>query len=51
MLKTFFPDPNITGNANGNFADSYSTGGNVNQYNGRIDYSLSQKQRIFGRYT
>ena len=36
---------------NGNFADSYSAGGDVNQYNGRIDYSLGQKQRIFGRYT
>ena len=23
----------------------------MNQYNGRIDYTLSQKQRIFGRYT
>jgi hypothetical protein len=51
MVKTFFPEPNITPNANGNFADSYSSGGDVNQYNGRIDYSLSQKQRIFGRYT
>jgi hypothetical protein len=51
MVKTFFPEPNITPNANGNFADSYSSGGDVNQYNGRIDYALSQKQRIFGRYT
>ena len=51
MMKTFFPEPNITPNANGNFANSYSSGGDVNQYNGRIDYALSQKQRIFGRYT
>src|SRR5579863_2316806 len=51
MVKTFFPEPNITPNANGNFADSYSSGGDVNQYNGRIDYTLGQKQRIFGRYT
>src|SRR5580658_2884795 len=51
MMKTFFPEPNITPNASGNFADSFSSGGNVSQYNGRIDYSLSQKQRIFGRYT
>jgi Carboxypeptidase regulatory-like domain len=51
MIKTFFPEPNITPNANGNFANSYSSGGDVNQYNGRIDYSLSQKQRIFVRYT
>jgi hypothetical protein len=51
MMKTFFPEPNITPNANGNFADSYSSGGNVNQYNGRIDYHPGQKQTIFGRYT
>ncbi|MGB6687766.1 MAG: TonB-dependent receptor [Terracidiphilus sp.] len=51
MMKTFFPEPNITPNANGNFADSFSSGGNVSQYNGRMDYSLGQKQRIFGRYT
>ncbi len=50
-VKTYFPEPNITPNANGNFADSYSSGGDVNQYNGRIDYTLGQKQRIFGRYT
>jgi hypothetical protein len=51
MINTFFPKPNITPNANGNFADSYSSGGDVNQYNGRIDWSLSQKQRFFARYT
>ena len=51
IVKTYFPEPNITPNANGNFADSFSSGGDVNQYNGRIDYNLSQKQRIFGRYT
>src|SRR5579863_4897775 len=51
IVKTYFPEPNITPNANGNFADSYSSGGDVNQYNGRIDYTLGQKQRIFGRYT
>jgi hypothetical protein len=51
MVKTFFPEPNITPNANGNFADSYSSGGDVNQYNGRIDFHPGQKQTIFGRYT
>ena len=51
VMKTYFPEPNITPNANGNFADSFSSGGDVNQYNGRIDYTLSQRQRIFGRYT
>ena len=43
--------PNLTGSTTANFADSYSTGGNVDQYNARIDYALSQRQRIFGRYT
>jgi len=51
MVKTFFPEPNITPNAQGNFADSYSSGGDTNQYNGRIDWTASQKQRVFGRYT
>ena len=50
-LLSYFPMPNQTNNPNGNFAESYSTGGDVNQYNERIDYNLSSKQRIFGRYT
>jgi hypothetical protein len=51
MVSTFFPKPNITPNANGNFAVSYSSGGDVNQYNARIDFHPGQKQSIFGRYT
>jgi len=43
--------PNQTGNPAGNFVTSYSTGGNVDQYNERIDYAMSSRQRIFGRYT
>jgi hypothetical protein len=50
-LLSYFPMPNQTNNPNGNFATAYSTGGNVDQYNGRIDYELSTKQRIYGRYT
>jgi len=50
-LLSYFPLPNQTGNTSGNFATSYSTGGNVDQYNERIDYDLSSRQRIFGRYT
>ena len=50
-LLAYFPMPNQTNNPAGNFAESYSTGGSVNQYNERIDYNLSSKQRIFGRYT
>jgi len=50
-LLSYFPMPNQTNNPNGNFATAYSTGGDVDQYNERIDYDLSEKQRIFGRYT
>ena len=50
-LLKYYPLPNLTGSTTANFADSYSTGGNVDQYNGRFDYALSQRQRIFGRYT
>jgi hypothetical protein len=50
-LLQYFPEPNLTGSTAGNFADSYSTGGNTNQYNGRVDYNISEKQKLFGRYT
>lgn len=50
-LLSYFPMPNQVNNPNGNFATSYSTGGNVDQYNGRIDYNLSARQRIYGRIT
>jgi hypothetical protein len=50
-LLSYFPMPNQTNNPGGNFVESYSTGGDVDQYNERIDYNLSSKQRIFGRYT
>ena len=50
-LLAYMPMPNLTGSPNGNFAENYSTGGDVDQYNERIDYNLSSRQRIFGRYT
>jgi carboxypeptidase family protein len=50
-LLSYWPIPNQTNNPNGNFVESFSTGGNTDQYNGRIDYNLSSKQRIYGRYT
>jgi hypothetical protein len=50
-LLSFFPEPNLANSADGNFATSYSSGGSVNQYNGRVDYSLGSKQRIYGRFT
>lgn len=51
VLLGYFPQPNQLGNSFGNFVENYSTGGNVNQINERIDYALGSKQRIFGRYT
>jgi Carboxypeptidase regulatory-like domain len=50
-LLSYFPMPNQTNNPNGNFATAFSSGGDVDQYNERIDYNLSEKQRMFGRYT
>src|SRR5205807_1603258 len=50
-LLNYFPSPNQSGNSSGNFVESYSTGGDIDQINERIDYSLSEKQRIFGRYS
>jgi hypothetical protein len=50
-LLNYFPLPNQQGNSFGNFVESYSTGGNVDQINERVDYSMSANQRVFGRYT
>jgi hypothetical protein len=51
VLLGYYPLPNQSGNPFGNFVESYSTGGNVDQINERVDYSMSSKQRIYGRYT
>jgi hypothetical protein len=54
VLMGYFPTPTGTGtgptNIN-NFTKSYSTGGNIDQANARVDYSLSDRQRVFGRFT
>ena len=50
VLKTYYPAPNASGNGY-NWYYAGPLGNNQNQYNARIDYALSQKQRIFGRYT
>jgi hypothetical protein len=49
-LLNYFPMPNQPGEKN-NLVENYSSGGDINQYNARIDYNLSDSQRIFGRYT
>jgi hypothetical protein len=43
--------PNQTNNPFGNFVENFSTGGNVDQVNERVDYNLNSKQRLFARYT
>ncbi len=50
-LLQYYPLPNQNGNPFGDLVESYSTGGNVNQINERVDYSASSKQRLFARYT
>jgi hypothetical protein len=35
----------------GNFTNNSATGGWSNQYSGRMDHNLSERQRLFGRYT
>ena len=42
--------PNLPGTIN-NFATNISLGGNSRQYNGRIDWNVSENQRVFARYT
>ncbi len=34
-----------------NFTSNASVGGNQNQYNSRVDHTVSDKQRLFARYT
>jgi hypothetical protein len=51
VLKTYYPAPNSTANPAANWFLSTPLGNKQNQYNGRIDYTLSEKQRFFGRYT
>ncbi len=50
MVKSLYPASNRPGLIN-NYSINSATGGNFNQYNGRIDQVFSQKQRFFARYT
>jgi hypothetical protein len=52
VMMGFYAYPNQAPNAQGNnFADQPLTGDDSWQYNIRVDYNLSDKQRIFGRFT
>ncbi|MBV9182670.1 MAG: hypothetical protein JO356_15265, partial [Acidobacteria bacterium] len=49
LLKLFaLPNTNQTG---GNYAANVNTGTDQNEYAARIDHSLSDRQRLFGRYS
>jgi hypothetical protein len=50
LLKYLWPLPNASGVSN-NFSTTYSSGTNSKQFNGRVDQTLSDKQRLFGRYS
>jgi hypothetical protein len=54
ILANYWGLPNAPGvqytNVN-NYSDNASVGGNNDEYNTRIDHSISDKQRLFGRYT
>ena len=50
VLLKYFPLPTLPGEFN-NLVVNFSSGGNIDQINERIDYSRGEKQRIFGRFT
>ena len=50
VLK-YWPEPLQPTDPNANFRNTPSTGNNANQYTERIDWNLSDKQRLFARYT
>jgi hypothetical protein len=54
ILSTYWGQPNSTGlpftNLN-NYSNNASVGGNNDEYNMRVDHSVSDKQRLFARYT
>jgi len=50
ILSNLWAKPNLPGTVF-NYATNASIGGNNDQINVRMDYNLSEKQRLFGRYT
>jgi len=51
VMKKYYPTPNHADTGTYNYASSVVTGSDSSQYNGRVDYTLSEKQRLFARYT
>jgi hypothetical protein len=53
-LVKYYPLPNTTGNATTNANNYYNTGGHLNDIDSwdiRVDHNITEKQRIFGRYS
>jgi len=51
-ILALYPKPNGTfNNATANYFDVATVTNNWNQFSGRVDYSISGKDTIFGRYT
>lgn len=51
VLKALWPAVLTPNNPQDNYYVAPTTGTNTNEYNGRVDYNLSPKQRLFARYT
>lgn len=51
IMKNYYPAPNHADTGAYNYSSSTVTGSNSNQYNGRADYAVSDRQRIFARYS
>ena len=49
ILMNYYPLPNTSGAFNWFLTTPITN--HQNQYNGRVDYTISPKQRLFGRYT
>ena len=50
LLGKYIPQPLSSGISN-NFIKATSTGGDVDEYVGRVDQTITNNQRVFGRFT
>jgi hypothetical protein len=50
-MAKYYLLPNYSGSTAYNYVVATPSGGNEKQYNGRVDYNMSDRQRTFGRYT
>jgi hypothetical protein len=50
LLQNYIPQPLSSGISN-NFIKAASTGGDVDEYVGRVDQTITNNQRVFGRFS